>query len=548
MKTKLHAFLFLGFIAASLSTGLANTIKSTYIGPVGGNWSDPANWSPPIVPKNDGNQKFVVFVESEYPGMNLDIDVRLNKFKLTGDGSTVNGINHSLQSCATSLGVDFPDEQFGGGYITPVALTRNVIADLGNLADFSDQTLKTGQMAPDASAAGPGITSTIQFNNADIRATNGYIGIFGADSRIVDQYGHDALANLDHILLYGIFDVETGREFTTAGSFLNEGTTVVYSTGFIGPDAPATLVITGDYTGIGYPLDLGTFGLLKPVAPGPSADAKIVIRGRITNYDAASKTLHKSYFVWDAAGGRSATIQVMGGSSPFEIVTNEASLNLFGPKTGFRDSAGRDALRNLTTSARLLIGNRNFTTKGSFVTTSRLSIFGDTQFTVRGDLTVQSGFFQLSPLSAYAREGEVGFPTDPEFIDSNVQVNGNFSLEAGSELRFDFFDPAVSAPLTILGSAALAGSLQTGVEDISQISSADSFTVVTAAQITGQFSNVASGGRVDAYGDYDNLGNPLGDPVGTFLVSYNTTAVVLSDFQPASDAPSRSFLRRHGDQ
>lgn len=549
MKIKLHLFLLLGLMAASLSPAFGSTIHSTYIGPVGGNWSDPANWSPPIVPRNSAETKFNVSVESEYPGMILDIDVHLKRFRLTGDGSTANAIDHNLFSPRTSLGVNFPDETLGGGYITPVALTTNVLADLGDLADFSEQTLKTGQIGADASAAAPGLTSTIRFNNADIRATNGYIGVFGAGSRIVDQHGHDALANLNHILLYGYLDVETGKKFITGGSLTNEGFASVYSTGFIGPDAPGTLVVSEDYTGIGYPLDLGTNGETKVIAPGPTADAKMIIKGNLTNYGQATRTLHKTYYVWEAGSGRSATTQVLGGNHPFNIVNIEASLNLFGPHTGFRDLKGRDALRNLRTSARLLIGNRNFTTKGSFVSTSRLSVFGDTQLTVRGDLTVQGGFFQLSPLSAYAREGEVGFPTDPEFIDSNVQVNGNFSLEAGSALRFDFFDPAVNAPLTVLGTAALAGSLQTGVEDASQISSTDSFTVLTANQIAGQFTNVASGERVEAYAGFDNFGNPRGDPIGTFLAIYDANALVLSDFEPAEDAFTRApVARAKGDQ
>lgn len=70
-------------------------------------------------------------------------------------------------------------------------------------------------------------------------------------------------------MLYGYLDVETGREFTTGGSVVNEGYMAVYATGFIGPDAPATLVVNGNYTGIGYPLDEGTVGLLKVLAPGP---------------------------------------------------------------------------------------------------------------------------------------------------------------------------------------------------------------------------------------------------------------------------------------
>ncbi len=194
MKTSLlrNTLLILCAFGLSITTAAAEVIHSTYIGPIGGNWSDPANWSPAIVPNNTGHQEFVVSLASEIPGVTLDIDVRLKKLKLTGDNlPTVTAIDHSLRSGATSLSVDFPHEQYGGGYFTAVALTRNVVADFGNLADFSRTTFKTGLMSADASAAAPGITSKIQFNGADIRATNGYIGIFGAGSRIVDQHGRD---------------------------------------------------------------------------------------------------------------------------------------------------------------------------------------------------------------------------------------------------------------------------------------------------------------------------------------------------------------------
>jgi hypothetical protein len=55
--------------------------------------------------------------------------------------------------------------------------------------------------------------------------------------------------------------------------------------------------------------------------------------------------------------------------------------------------------------------------------------------------------------------------------------------------------------------------------------SSDSFTLVTAAKIVGQFSNVPSGGRVTAISFSD------GSELGTFLVTITRTSLVLSDFQ-----------------
>ena len=550
MKTNAKSFLILFvLITVAFIPARADFINSTYTGPIGGNWSDPANWSPAIVPNNTSGRQFIVHVPAEYPGVIGDIDVSVKKLKLTQDFSGFSPTDHNFRSYATSLGVDFPDEQYGGGVLYLTALTRTSVADLGNLADFSGTTFNTGLMAVDASAADAGVAATIRFNGADVYKTSGYIGIFGARSRLVDENGRNALRHLDHILFNGVLDVETGRNFRTTGPLVNKGTLKSIATGFIGPDAPVTVTIDGNYTGIGYPLDVENQGVMDVEAPGPTADATVVIKGKLTNYDAASRTLHKTYYGWGAAGGRSATTRVLGIPGPFDVRTSEASLVITGPNTGFRDRNGQDALRNLSTSARMLIGDRDFTTVGSFTSTSRLSIFGDTQFTVNGDLTVAGGFLELWPLTGYAYQGEYGFPLDPAYLPANLLVTGSFNLPAQSILLFHVYDANTLATMSVNGRVTLAGSLQSGVDDVSLLSQSDTITVMTANQIVGQFANVPSGGRVNSYALFDLLGNPMGDPNGSFLVTYDDTTLVLSDFQPAADAPSHQpAMRRHGDQ
>lgn len=125
-------------------------------------------------------------------------------------------------------------------------------------------------------------------------------------------------------------------------------------------------------------------------------------------------------------------------------------------------------------------------------------------------------------------------------MDSNLLVDGNFNLAVASSLRLDVYDTAITATMTVNGTAVFAGSLEAAVEDVSLLTSSDTFTVLTASQITGQFANVPSGGRVDAYGD------PNGDPIGSFLVTYDNTTLVLSDFQPAGDAAKGGNRRPAG--
>ena len=128
---------------ASFSSAQAATINSTYTGPIGGNWNDPANWSPNTVPNNNGTDTFNVSVDSEYPGVTLDVDVNLNSLTLstTTDFSAILATDHSLTSAATSLAVNFADEQFGGGVVVfELFRCRNVRAG-------DDDTLRFGNGA-----------------------------------------------------------------------------------------------------------------------------------------------------------------------------------------------------------------------------------------------------------------------------------------------------------------------------------------------------------------------------------------------------------------
>ena len=94
---------------------------------------------------------------------------------------------------------------------------------------------------------------------------------------------------------------------------------------------------------------------------------------------------------------------------------------------------------------------------------------------------------------------------------------------------------AVTVPLVVMPETAT-------IDDVSQLSQSDSITVLTANLIVGQFSNVASGGRINSYSGFDIDNNPIGDPLGSFLVTYDDSTLVLSDFQPAEEAWNRKFV------
>ncbi|MGH7983645.1 MAG: hypothetical protein ACREFF_10965 [Candidatus Udaeobacter sp.] len=534
MKTFLLRNTLLILCALTVSMTRAANIRSTYIGPGEGNWGDPANWSPAVVPNNDGGDTFAVRFKDVF--LTLDLDVAVNRITFApgdsifdgGDAPVLFCVDHDFSSLQTKVGL--------GGLPYFFADTKDVTADLGDLADFSGTTLDSGYAYGVAASAGR--AATLKFNGANIVKSNAGIELIGAGTYIVDENGRNALRHFRHNLLYGYFDLEVGRNFTTEGCFVNEGEVVILASDpdSITGDVTTTLTIKGNYTGIGYPLDPNTNGFLTLLAAGPVGDARMVINGALTNYDANTQTLHKTIFAWEAANGASATTTVLGVSGAFDIRTSEASLLLIGPNTGFRDSSGRSALRNLATSARLILGDRDFTTKGDFTSTNRLSIYGDTQFTVNGDLIVAGGFLGLWPHTGYAAFPEPGFPLEPAYLPANLLVTGSFNLPAQSILRFHVFDANTLATMTVNGTVTLAGTLQSGVDDVSQLSQSDTITVMTAVHIVGQFSNVPSGSRVTSYVGFDIDNNPIGDPLGSFLVTYDETTLILSDFQPAEGA------------
>ena len=509
MKTNAKSFILItALMLLAWTAGRAAIIKSTYIGPSDGNWGDPANWSPAIVPNNGGGHSFAATIANVFLTLDLDVTVNRLTFK-PGDGNPIilGGtapllfcLDHDFTSAHTKVGY--------GGIVYADAESKDVTVDLGELADFSGTTLGTGNTYYVVTAE-PGRTATMKFDGANIVTSTALIELIGANARLTDENGANALAHFRHNAFDGYFDLEVGRNFTTECSFVNEGGIAIFASdpGSVTGDLNTTLTINGNFTDIGYPLDPNTDGLVELLAPGPQGDARMVINGALTNYEAGTQTLHKSYFGWVAANGASATTRVLGGGKPFDIVTSEAALVLVGPNTGFRDKFGNDALRNLATSARLLIADRDFTTATSFTCTSRLSVFGDCRFTVSGHLTIRNGFFEVSPLTGYARDPSPGFPTTP-YKSSQVIVRGNFNLNTPGILRFHVLDHEKTATVNVKGTAVFAGTLEAALEKPRRISSCDSFTVLTADKIAGQFSNVASGGRVDVFSNYDDLGNP----------------------------------------
>ena len=182
------------------------------------------------------------------------------------------------------------------------------------------------------------------------------------------------------------------------------------------------------------------------------------------------------------------------------------------------------------------MGDRDFTTADSFTSTSRLSIYGNSHFNVNGPLSVSGEQFQVFALTGYALLGDP-FPNDPPYKKSYITVRGSLDMRSLDRFRYGIFDNATLPSVTINGAAKLGGALVPYLLDGANVSPSDRFTLMTAANMVGHFSNVANGGRVSAISFSD------GSVLGTFLLTINRRSIVLSDFQPAQGIPESHATR-----
>ncbi|MEO5717413.1 MAG: hypothetical protein ABIR29_02450, partial [Chthoniobacterales bacterium] len=115
---------------------------------------------------------------------------------------------------------------------------------------------------------------------------------------------------------------------------------------------------------------------------------------------------------------------------------------------------------------------------------------------------------------------------------AGLVVNGNVTLLAASNLTFQLSgltQGTQSGFLNVNGTVALNGNLVVSFVNPFQAGNNDNFTVLSSTSLSGAFTNVASGSRLAAT-----------DNSGTFLVTYNGTTVILSDFQPLGETPASS--------
>lgn len=503
------------FACATVITATsAHAIDSTYTGPDLGNWGQAANWSPAKVPNNNGRRSFDVSIADHTVVLNINPTV--SSLMLGGESSALSSANHSLISGATSV--------TPAGVLDFAAETSDVLMNAGTLTDFSNLTLSGGAYFL---TSVPGKAATLKFIGADIETVDALLYLLGAGSGVVDETNHDALTHVSHVTINGDFETES-QTISTTNSLVNEG--YLFFDG-------SSLTIYGDLSNIGDRRNPGTLGFVDGLGHA-GKDTLYTVKGTLTNYDSATHTLNGGRFLFNAASGNQHTLQVLGGAL-FDIVDDNGAIILYGPHTGFRDQNGNDALRNVAVVNRdLEVGNRSFTTAGNLLISDSLVVFGDSKFTVTGTLTC-NGNILFSVFNAYTFfAGYEGVPSDEPVLSTELNVQGNLILTSANNLNLEVFGPSAQGVAHVSGSASLDGALSITLLDGSTVANGDQLTVLTAARITGEFSNVRSGERIEA-----QLSD--GSPGGSFRVTYKKNKIVLSKYLPPSeaDAAKRAIVK-----
>ncbi len=204
----------------------------------------------------------------------------------------------------------------------------------GALVNFASNTLTGGTYS---------VSGTMQFGapGTSIMTDAANITLTGSGSQMIDFGGGNVLANLATIATGSSFTLGTGRSFTTAGNFANNGTLTVGG---------------GD---------------------------KFKVNGNLTNFSGTTLT-GGTYKV-------TGTLQFNNAN----IVTNAANITLTGANSKIVDQHNTNALTNFATNvagASFTLGTgRSFTTIGNFTNNGRLTVGSGDSFVVNGNLTNFSG-------------------------------------------------------------------------------------------------------------------------------------------------------------
>ena len=409
----------------------------------------------------------------------------------------------------------------GGGVLTP---TGTVSLD--------NVTLSSGTVYPIATGTQTNLSGT--FTN------DGSVTISGGNGNNAALVLENSLTNAGPVTLSvnptggGSSYIEQGTGGVTltnsgtiqgAGVIGNGGLTVVNgATGTIGSSgAGATLLVNGSGGLTNSGTLLAGAGSTLHVSAGP-----------FSNF--AGTTLTGG--TYNLAGG---TLQIDElGSTGGEIVTNAANIVLSAPGYAFLDSAGKNALSALATTAAkssfTLAGGANFTTGGNYHNLGTLTVGAGSTFDVAGRLTNYSASTTTLKGGTYNLTGTLGFSganvvtnaakltltgSSAEILNTKTNKNGlaNFSTNSSTGT----LSLQGGAHLTTVGGVSNAGTLTIGTGSTLTAGGAGTYTQ-TAGTTTDSGAVAASGGVTLSGGSLLGTGTISGNVQSTAVVTPGATA------------------------
>jgi hypothetical protein len=263
-------------------------------------------------------------------------EVVTNAASITLNGPNSNITNaaglDALSNLATNAAAGSFTIQNGRNFTTPGSFTNNGALTVGAGSTFSTPNLTNFDAGAGTLTGGSyTVAGTLQFTNANVVTNAATIVLDGPTSQIIDQNNLDGLRNFATNAAAGSFTIQNGRNFTTPGSFTNNGALTV---------------------GAG-----STFSTPN-----------------LTNFDAGAGTLTGGSYT--VAG----TLQFTNAN----IVTNAATIVLEGGGSQIIDQTSADAFRNFATNAArgnfTIQNGRNLITPGSFTNLGTLTIGAGSTF------------------------------------------------------------------------------------------------------------------------------------------------------------------------
>ena len=389
-------------------------------------------------------------------------------------------------------------------------------------------------------------------DGSEVRLVNGVIISGGtlstAGNGVIRNIGS---ATLDSLTNTGTFIANNGTSTTFTGTITSTGSILLNSTGSF-----TDLFINGNVTLIGgSALTLSNAARIRGSGTlfiGGASGEAFTIQGEANN--TGSGLGNNELTVVNRTGGlihanvSGGTLNVDPGSGGLTNqglmqASNGGILQLNGNGGGVFNSSGTIAaitggvLRfngTVNSSGIVDVGNNTLTATGTYTQTGAGSVFRLAGGSVQSNnaLVFNSGLIDARGTINAAIQNNAMLR--PALGGSGLAVTGNISLLSSSQLIFQIGGLTQGSQygfIGVNGTVSLGGQLVLSFVNGFMASASDSFTLMSTNGLSGAFTNIASGERLTT-----------SDGSGSFLVNYNGSSLVLSNFMSSAMNTTATYL------